>query len=250
MVKELLKHYLRCSGLLMALSVTFTGCLGVTSSHSEPMQDAKPIFYQFEPMREGEEIAEVSTTEGTFYLRFFPSEAPKAVSNFVTLAQEGFYDGKTVFSIQEGIDSDSGDYKSAFLAGASNEAGSKGKTIYHAASFRSEISKNVWHFPGAVSAYGTSLGRVDSRFFIVGSHTLDNAMIERMKKANFPEEVIEKFKEYGGEPNYSRLYPVFAQVYEGMDVVEKILNAECDEKGRPASEITIQSITISFYHIE
>ena len=91
---------------------------------------------------------------------------------------------------------------------------------------------------------------MDSRFFIVGNRQVDDDTVERMKKANFPDEVIEKFKELGGEPNYSRLYPVFAQVYDGMDVVEKILKAECDEKGSPSPEIVIHSVTITYYHSE
>ena len=248
MVGELLKRYAGCSALLTALSISFTGCIGYSSSVEKP--EDKVFFYQLEPMREGEEIAAVSNSEGDFFLRFFPSEAPKAVSNFITLAQEGFYDGKSVFSVQKNTESDGTEAGSVFLAGASNESGSRGKTIFHAVSFRSELSENLWHFPGAVSAYGSNLGRVDSRFFIVGNRQVDDDTVERMKKANFPDEVIEKFKELGGEPNYSRLYPVFAQVYDGMDVVEKILKAECDEKGSPSPEIVIHSVTITYYHSE
>lgn len=249
MVGGLLKRRVRSSALLILLSVSLSGCIGHASSQVEQTQDTL-VFYQLEPMREGEEIAVMSTTEGDIYLRFFPSEAPKAVSNFITLAQEGFYDGKSVFSIQKVMDSEGNERDAAFLAGAANETGSRGKTIYRTGPFRSELSENLWHFPGAVSAYGSDIGRVDSRFFVVGSQEIDDITAQRMKKANFPDEVIEKFQEQGGAPSYSRLYPVFAQVYEGMDVVEKILQAECDEKGVPVEEISILSITIGYYHPE
>lgn len=249
MVEGLLKRHGRYSAFLIALSITFTGCISRTSARSEKPEEDKVIFYQLEPMREGEEIAVVTTTEGDIYLRFFPSEAPKAVSNFVTLAQEGFYDGKSVFSIQA-EEGSSGTIRTAFLTGASNETGSRGKTIFHTLTFRSEISKNLWHFPGAVSAYGPAVGKVDSRFFIVGEQEVDDETIKQMKKAYFPDEVIDKFEEYGGAPSYSRLYPVFAQVYKGMDVVEKILDVECNEKGTPVQDIIITSIKISYYHLE
>ncbi len=247
MVRGLLKVQVKCSALLMAISITFAGCIGRTSAQMERSPE-KLLFYQFEPMREGEEIAVVSTTKGDICLRFFPSEAPKAVSNFITLAQEGFYNGKSVFSIQSVTGSDGEEHKSAFLSGAANDTGSRGKTIFHSYSFRAEVSRNLWHFPGAVSAYGSSLGKVDSRFFIVGSQEVDEDAVERMEKVDFPDEVIEKFREHGGEPSYSRLYPVFAQVYEGMEVVEQILAADCDEKGSPLEDITISSVTITYYH--
>ena len=249
MVEGLLRRRIRCSALLIILSVSISGCIGHTSSQVEQTQE-KLVFYQLEPMREGEEIAVVSTTEGDIYLRFFPSEAPKAVSNFITLAQEGFYDGKSVFSIQKVTDSEGNEKDAAFLAGAANETGSRGKTIYRTGAFRSELSENLWHFPGAVSAYGSGIGKVDSRFFIVGNQEIDEATASRMKKANFPDEVIKRFREQGGAPSYSRLYPVFAQVYQGMDVVEKILEAECDEKGVPVEEISIVSVTIGYYDPE
>ena len=249
MVGGLLKRRMRCSALMLMLSGSISGCIGHASAQMEQPQE-KLVFYQLEPMREGEEIAVVATTEGDIYLRFFPSEAPKAVSNFITLAQEGFYDGKSVFSIQKMTDSEGNERDAAFLAGATNEAGSRGKTVYRTGHFRSELSENLWHFPGAVSAYGSDIGRVDSRFFVVGSQEIDDITVQRMKKANFPDKVIEKFQEQGGAPSYSRLYPIFAQVYQGMDVVEKILQAECDEKGVPVEEISILSVTIGYYHPE
>lgn len=39
--------------------------------------------------------AEIKTSKGTFVMQFFPNATPGSVTNFVSLAKSGFYDGKT-----------------------------------------------------------------------------------------------------------------------------------------------------------
>ena len=41
----------------------------------------------------GEKIAVIKTDKGDIKVRLFPEEAPKAVENFVTHAENGYYDG-------------------------------------------------------------------------------------------------------------------------------------------------------------
>ena len=49
---------------------------------------------QFTPIEEGETVAEIIIKDfGSIHVRFFDNEAPKAVENFITHAENGYYDG-------------------------------------------------------------------------------------------------------------------------------------------------------------
>lgn len=63
----------------------FAGC----SSTSEP------VLLQFQGVKEGDTLAIMETNHGDITIKLFPDEAPKAVENFVTHAEEGYYDGLT-----------------------------------------------------------------------------------------------------------------------------------------------------------
>ncbi len=199
---------------------------------------------QLEPMKTGEDIAVVETTCGEFRLRFFPAEAPNAVENFMTLAQQGFYDGCGVYQVLRQEKEDSG---SLFLSGSGGADGEQYSTIFDDKPFKTEISQNLWHFPGAVSAYSGQRDRADSRFFLVGPRKLPELLLKRMERAGFPKQVLEAFKEQGGIPEYFGSYTVFAHVYEGMDTVEKILSVPLDQNGKPEEEVIILRVTISTY---
>lgn len=51
----------------------------------------------------------------------------------------------------------------------------------------------------------------------------------------------------GAFNNLDRGHTVFGQVYEGMDVVDKIASVEVDDSDKPKKDVTIKSITIEEY---
>lgn len=68
------------------------------------------------------------------------------------------------------------------------------------------------------------------------------------------EEVKKLYDENGGNINLdgafndlNRGHAVFGQVYEGMDVVDKIAAVEVDDSDKPKKDVTIKSITIEEY---
>ena len=58
--------------------------------------------------------------------------------------------------------------------------------------------------------------------------------------------MIEKYRTVGGARAFDRRYTVFAQAYEGLEVIDAINAAEIDtETGFPKKEIKIISVKIT-----
>lgn len=113
--------------------------------------------------------------------------APVTVTNFVKLAQEGFYDGLTFWRIMDGFMMQGGDPKG-------NGTGGSGETIK--GEFSSNGVKNdISHVRGTISmARSTDPDSASSQFFIVQS---DSTFLD-------------------GD------YATFGKVTEGMDIVDEI----------------------------
>lgn len=68
-----------------------------------------------------------------------------------------------------------------------------------------------------------------------------------------PDEVWELYAQYGGNIHLdgawrkSGGHTVFGQVYEGMDIVDKIAAVEVDENDKPKTAVTVKSIEITTY---
>lgn len=73
------------------------------------------------------------------------------------------------------------------------------------------------------------------------------AETEAEAKANpvsIPQDVREAYKLKGGAPHLDGAYTVFGEVISGLDVVEKIENAETGRADRPVDDIKIISMTV------
>ena len=80
----------------LALSVLALTSFASCSLFGEQKTEIDPTLFDFETQlslpKQGEQIAVVTTSLGTFRMKFFPQYAPNAVENFITLAKEGYYD--------------------------------------------------------------------------------------------------------------------------------------------------------------
>lgn len=189
---------------------------------------------------EDEAEAILHTSLGDIRIKLFPKLAPLAVENFLTHAKEEYYNGVTFHRVIDGFMIQGGDPKGNGTGGESIWHG-KDNTKDTGTGFKNEISPYLYNIRGSLSMANTGQPNTNgSQFFINQSKTDYSA---KLPTSSYPKKIIEAYKE-GGNPSLDGKHPVFGQVIEGMDVVDKIAKAEKDEKDKPTTAITIDSIEI------
>lgn len=92
-----------------------------------------------------------------------------------------------------------------------------------------------------------------SQFAIMTCGPLTDAQIERGQKwiwegtdstVNLTDEMIKTYKEIGGSPHLDAQYTVFAEIVEGMDVVDSIQKVTVDHNDRPIEDVRILRATV------
>ena len=99
------KKLFAMTSALMVLLCCFAGCSNSIYKH----YDAAKYDEQFAEPEKGDTMARFVTNMGEFTVRLFPEAAPKAVENFVTHAEEGYYDGVIFHRVIEDFMVQSGD---------------------------------------------------------------------------------------------------------------------------------------------
>ncbi|MEC1523596.1 peptidylprolyl isomerase [Neobacillus niacini] len=183
---------------------------------------------------ENEKLVEIDTTMGNIKIKLFPEYAPKAVENFVTHGEEGYYDGLIFHRVINDFMIQGGD---------PNGDGTGGESIY-GAPFKDEFSTNLFNLRGALSMANSGSNTNGSQFFIVTKKSVDPSMKTEMEKAGFPKEIIEAYDERGGTPWLDHRHTVFGQVVEGMDIVDKISETPVDAKDKPEEDVIIKEIKV------
>ena len=183
---------------------------------------------------ENEKAVLMQTTLGDIKIKLFPEIAPKTVENFLTHAENGYYEGIIFHRVIKDFMIQGGD---------PTGTGMGGESIW-GAPFADEFSMNAFNLRGALSMANAGPGTNGSQFFIVQAPRVDVRMGEQMKQAGYPEEIIKAYMEQGGTPWLDHKHTVFGQVIEGMDVVDNITNVETSYGDKPAVDVVIQKITV------
>lgn len=223
--------------------ILFSGCM---PSQATGMKDEDIDFIQLKEPKEGQEIAIITTSLGKITMVLFQEQAPKTVANFKQLIKEGYYNGKDIF-----VEKDA----NTVLSGFQEDITTNGKVVTgDKKPIPCEVTPNLWHFSGAVSVLGYEKNKFsqkklsDSRFFIVGNVPATAELASEMEKYGYPKKVVDKYKEQGGLPQYTGSYTVFAQVIEGLDVVNQISKLEVTKETRkPVKEVKIEKVELSKY---
>lgn len=211
--------------------------------------DAQKI-YQFSAPQSGDIIATISVKKyGTIKVKLFPNEAPKAVENFVELAEQGCYNGVKLSRIVE-------DY----IVQSSTAQGYSG-SIY-GGGFAVETSEDLMPVRGALCmADAGEDGTNTSSFFFVATKASTLQSLEEPLDARYQitfsdylseayhtdltEKQLQFFYTYGGAPWLYGHQTVFGQIIEGFDVLDTLCEAKVTSKCVPNPGIFIESVTIT-----
>lgn len=186
----------------------------------------------------GETIATVETTMGTMVFKLLSEVAPKAVENFTTHAEAGYYNGLIFHRVIKDFMIQGGDPQGT---------GCGGKSIW-GNSFEDEFDPYARNYYGALSMANSGPNTNGSQFFIVQASEVPSQMIEQIKELKdqgFPTEVVEAYKEIGGTPWLDFKHTVFGQIVDGTDVLESIANVQCGYGDKPTNDVKIKTVKIS-----
>jgi peptidyl-prolyl cis-trans isomerase B (cyclophilin B) len=161
--------------------------------------------------KSGDEVAVVTTNEGTMVLEFWPDVAPKHVENFKTLAKKGFYDGTAFHRVIKGFMIQGGDPLTKDDAQQARwGTGDPGYKI------KAEFN-DKHHVRGVLS----------------------------MARSQDPDSAGSQFFICHGDPRFlDKQYTAFGKLIKGDDVLEKIATTETAPGDRPVKKVTVESIKI------
>lgn len=205
---------------------------------------------------ESEEIrAEIlfQTTKGDFKMALF-NETPLHRDAYLVLTKCGYFDSILFHRVIDNFIIQAGDPNSKNAA--------PGILLGEGEPFRipAEIRfPQLYHKRGMVNA--ARIGDDEnpqrescaSQFAIMTGGPLSDERIEKGQQRIWAEtdsticlsnEMIENYKQVGGSPHLDAQYTVFAEIIEGMDVVDAIQKVSVDENDRPVEDIKIIKATV------
>jgi len=222
---------------------------------------------QLTPLTPGELLVTMHTSLGDITMRFFPTEAPLAVENFLTHAWDGYYDGIFFHRVIPNF---------MIQGGCPLGTGTGGQSIW-GGQFGQELSTELRHFRGALAMAQSAMpNSIGSQFYVVQNSNLDPGfrsefvgMLEMQDESAgvledgssvtygdvFPAESLRHFLENGGTPHLDwhfseNPHTVFGHVVAGMDVVDEIANVPQNAQNRPLEDVLIVGFTFHYYEGE
>ncbi|TYQ16120.1 UNVERIFIED_CONTAM: peptidyl-prolyl cis-trans isomerase B (cyclophilin B) [Acetivibrio alkalicellulosi] len=189
---------------------------------------------QFGMPQQGETIAVMRTSMGDIKIKFFPEVAPKAVENFITHAQNGYYDGVIFHRVINDFMIQSGDPLGTGTGGQSKW----GET------FEDEFSDAVRNFRGALSMANRGKNTNGSQFFIVQNKKASYNSLRYAGQQGADKRVLEEYEKRGGTPHLDDAHTVFGHVFSGMEVVDAIAEVEVNSNDKPLEDVVIIGIDI------
>ncbi|MFD0942962.1 peptidylprolyl isomerase [Savagea faecisuis] len=182
---------------------------------------------------ENEALVVMHTNKGDIKIKLFKEETPKTVENFITHAENGYYDGVIFHRVIEDFMIQGGD---------PDGTGMGGESIY-GGSFEDEFTMNLFNLRGALSMANAGPNTNGSQFFIVQANK-SHGSAAQLKEGGWPEEIAEAYEEMGGTPHLDQRHTVFGHVVEGMDVVDDIAAVQKGPGDRPVYDVVIESIDV------
>lgn len=266
------------TAVLAAVSLTGCGDKGITKTDNGTTTAYKDeeLGFQLDKPEKDEQIVIMHTSMGDISIRLFPEGAPKTVQNFVTHAENGYYNGLTFHRVIEDFMIQGGDPKGD---------GTGGESIY-GDKFEDEFDTKLVNIRGSLAMANAGENTNGSQFFINQAKGEDfEANITKIKniyeqyKSSLPnikswqeyytnqlaassvvinpdyltDELIDLYSKQGGNLSLdgawreSGGHTVFGQVFDGMDVVDKIAAVQVDSSSKPLTDVTIKTMEVTTY---
>lgn len=237
------KKYLGFSMIAIFVILAFVFFVWAAGGRQKGIPD-EINFIQLDTPEDDAPVVVFETNLGTLKAEVFPEQVPNYYQYFRQLVDSGYYDGTYVCAVVDGAYALGGTKK----PNPDQEYGEDSDTTQ----IRAEVSDDLWPLKGAICSFiGSSLGKNyagSSMIFINDLSDVNDAyMNEDALKRAYGDELGGKFAEVGGIPNFSQEYTIFAQIYDGWDVFEKICSAEVLESSQPASDIYFEKVYFSTY---
>lgn len=203
--------------------------------------------------KDGEMVAIIKVKGfGEMKVKFFEDVAPNAVANFTTHAKNGYYDGLIFHRVINEFMIQGGD---------PTGTGFEGESIW-GEGFGTELSQSAAPYRGSLCmAMSSQPNSIGSQFFITQAN-YSKDMEDMMKKGGYPEGLLEQYRKYGGYFSLYLQYTVFGQVFEGLDVLDKIAAVKTEsvpvvidgvsygagtQDDKPVEDVIIEEIEITTY---
>ena len=212
-----LKKYVVAMLTMLSLVAVLVGC-GQNSSSTTTTPDTSNETTSTE-VETATEVVPIATTPvativvkdyGTIQLELYPEMAPNTVNNFITLANEGFYDGLIFHRVIDGFMIQGGDPEGIGIGGP-------GYSIAGEFANNGYTQNTLSHEKGVISmARAQNPDSAGSQFFITSE---DSTFLDKD-------------------------YAAFGKVISGLDVVDAIQKTETDRNDKPVDDVVIESITV------
>ena len=202
------KRFYFVFSLLTVLSLVLAGCGAAKKDGNTAEETEKQVDYASE-VKEKPVVTITMANDEKIVIELEPSVAPNTVANFVSLVEEGYYDGLIFHRVIPGFMIQGGD---------PDGNGSGGPEYTIDGEFSSNgFENNLKHERGVISMARTQdPNSAGSQFFI---------MVE-------------------AAPNLDGEYAAFGKVIEGMETVDAIVAVERDNKDKPLEDQQMKTVEV------
>lgn len=203
-------------GIMASAAVSFNSCSCDRGSKEVELDDSTKLALEMERRLREEPEFEMVTSHGTMKLRLY-SKTPLHRDNFVKLAKEGYYDGLRFHRVIDGFMIQGGDPFSRDTA-MINSWGTGGPNYTIPAEFVGEYH----HKKGAIAAArkgdmaNPKRASSGSQFYIV--------------------------QDEEGCGHLDGQYTVYGEVFDGIEVIDRIAATPTDHYNRPYDDVMIISV--------
>ncbi|MCD7785648.1 MAG: peptidylprolyl isomerase [Oscillospiraceae bacterium] len=237
------RRYFRVSLVAIIVILVFVLLIWLAGARQAGIPD-EIDFIQLEEPEDDNPVVVFETNLGNISAVLYPEEVPEYYEYFVGLVESGYYDGTYICAVVD----------SAYALGGTPDADPNGDNEgADESAFEAEISDKLWSIKGSMASFVGTTGMwpfqkncAGSTFFFIND--IDDAyMDESALRRSYGDALGSVYAEYGGIPNFTQKYTIFAQVYDGWDVYETIMAAEVLDTYQPVSDIVIERAYITTY---